>query len=310
MSDNLQQLVDAQAQEIAHLKKQIAELKSVQSTLLAKLASVAESQSSPDALLSDFSAIKKAQSDLAELQSKQQSQLEQKIREARGAIQSELDDLKSFISSLAGDAAPPTPKTEPKPKSKVEEEPEPEPPSAPISSEPGVYNVPLSARRPLEGILNALSKSCGGNVHDRGLVAVTASGCLEEARFHAKNAADPAGNTVFASANKPNQWIAYDFKNKKLRLTGYSIRSRFDGFPGSNNLKSWVIEVSDDGKTWEVVDQKENDSDLNDKNIAKAWPIAKEVECSFVRLRQTDLSHSKKHYLAISGFELFGVLRD
>jgi hypothetical protein len=129
-------------------------------------------------------------------------------------------------------------------------------------------------------------------------------------RLHPKNAADVAAATNFVSANEPNQWIAYDFGQKVLRLTHYAVKSRTDGRPGSNNPKDWVIEVSDDGTTWTVVDQREGNSDLNGTASVMAFPVQKEVDgCRFVRFRQTGPAHSGKNFLVLSAFEVFGSLR-
>jgi hypothetical protein len=161
---------------------------------------------------------------------------------------------------------------------------------------------------PLNGILKFLETKSGGHPHDEGLVCVSASGCWDDKRFHPKNAALVEANNVFLSLNKPNQWICYDFNDQKVQLSYYAIRSRFDGFEGSNNPKDWVIEGSLDGNEWIEIDSKVDNEELNRKDVVKAWEVQSEEWFKCIRLRLTGETHSGKHCCAISAFELFGKI--
>ena len=57
-----------------------------------------------------------------------------------------------------------------------------------------------------------------------------------------------------------DSWICYDFKNWCVIPKSYSMRSYVDGY----NLKSWIIEVSNDGYSWKEIDRQENNNYLND----------------------------------------------
>ena len=39
----------------------------------------------------------------------------------------------------------------------------------------------------------------------------------------------------------------------------------------SHNLKSWIIEVSNDQQTWEEIDKHDNDSSLNGSNLVATF---------------------------------------
>ena len=39
----------------------------------------------------------------------------------------------------------------------------------------------------------------------------------------------------------------------------------------SHNLKSWIVEVSNDQQTWEEIDKHDNDSSLNGPNLVATF---------------------------------------
>ena len=92
-----------------------------------------------------------------------------------------------------------------------------------------------------DGIINYLSNKCHGNVHQKGIVNVTASSIHNSYMPHhivdLKNYYN-----YFHSQNQPNSWIQYDFIDYKVRPTAYSIRTRHDYGRGHNQPKNWGIE--------------------------------------------------------------------
>jgi hypothetical protein len=101
-------------------------------------------------------------------------------------------------------------------------------------------------------------------------------------------------------------WVCYDFKRMRVILTDYSIRSRYDS--ASNNLKSWVIEVSNDGEHWTEADRRENRDELCSANVIRLFSVSKPSIGRYVRLRQIGFNNNGNFYTLISGFELFGAL--
>jgi hypothetical protein len=215
---------------------------------------------------------------------------------AREALFGEINAVKAALPPLSEGAAPAAPAPVP---------PRPLPASAVAVTQ---FSYPFNAQAPLEGVIAGLTRQGGGNVADTGAVEVSASACLNESRFPPRFAADLTGDNVFVSVDKPNQWLCYNFAPRRLRVTHYAIRSRFDGWANSNNPKSWVVEVSPDAENWTLADTQADNDDLNNTNRIKAFELLAPVEGQYVRLRQTAAAHSDKNVLAISGFELFGTL--
>ena len=158
---------------------------------------------------------------------------------------------------------------------------------------------------PLDGAIAHLTRECGGNVHKKGVVEVTASGCCWGPHNELKNAVELGTNTWFGSKNEPNSWICYDFKESRVEPTSYSIRSARGSFP-----RSWVFEVSNDGKEWKVADRRDNNSELNARCVTRMFDIrtCPGGRFRFVRLLQTGKNSYGNDELWLSSLEVFGTL--
>jgi hypothetical protein len=166
--------------------------------------------------------------------------------------------------------------------------------------------VPISDST-LSGIIHHLTLEAGGHVHDLGVVAITADRPYDASPTYAgKNVADFGSNSYVDSATAENMWDCYDFKDKKVALTDYSIRSLYAGT--AQQLKSWVIEVSNDLEHWTVADRRENRSELCGPNVVRTYPVSEPCTGRYVRLRQIGVNSSGHFITCISAFELFGAL--
>jgi hypothetical protein len=163
------------------------------------------------------------------------------------------------------------------------------------------------------GIIAHLTRECGGNVHDNYVVDVT-SGSFEketnganphsgawknDPRGAAKNAADLETNSCFYSAflassenirNTRNNWICYDFKERRLVPTHYTIRSNRDD-PDYFHLRSWLVETSVNRKSWREVAHQKRNRRLNGSHFAALFSIAGGEECRFIRLVNIGKNH-------------------
>jgi hypothetical protein len=102
-----------------------------------------------------------------------------------------------------------------------------------------------------------VTAKCDGNVHDSGVLEITAS-----------SVGRPEGYSWFCSENKPGQWICLDFKTIRIEPTHFMIRAGYE-----NYLKSWAVEGSDDGASWTEIDRRENNSDINDWSAVKTFAV-------------------------------------
>jgi hypothetical protein len=166
---------------------------------------------------------------------------------------------------------------------------------------------PLIPGCPLKGIIHHLTLECGGNVHDRGVVSITADRPYGgNPIYAAKNIADLEADSHFDCANAEDMWVCYDFKNMKVVLTDYSIRSGYNAT--HQNLSSWLIEVSTDGQHWTEADRRENREELHAQHVVRSFVLSRPAVGRYVRLRQIGLNHKGNFDTCTSGFELFGAL--
>jgi hypothetical protein len=163
----------------------------------------------------------------------------------------------------------------------------------------------FSSDEALNGIIAHLTRHCGGNVHQEGVVAITASSHMGGNKPH--NVADLTANSRYLSldAQGPNQWVCYDFKDARVRVTHYSIRT-FSG-PGCFP-REWVVDASTDGKSWTEVDRRPQNTDLNVPGVTKGIPVTRSLEARMIRLRGTGTNHKGGNALEIAAFELFGAI--
>ena len=119
-----------------------------------------------------------------------------------------------------------------------------------------------------EGINHYLIKKTGGNIHDNKTIEITTNSCNGD-YAHPKCMIDYQKKNYYHSKEDKNFDIevCFDFKDKKVQIEKYSIKSARSGV----DLKNWVIEVSNDRSKWEIIDSHSNESSLKDSLETKAF---------------------------------------
>jgi hypothetical protein len=156
-----------------------------------------------------------------------------------------------------------------------------------------------------QGIISHLTEECGGNVADRGTVAITASTVYGDRV--PRNVADLRDDHFFNSLNWSPQWIEWDFKTAQIEPTHYSIRTH-GSEAGGLHLRHWVLEGRNFSESWQVLDCCSDDFELNGRYRTATFEIRTRLRVGKVRLRQTGLNHRGNDELAFCGFEFFGGL--
>ena len=151
---------------------------------------------------------------------------------------------------------------------------------------------------PLDGIIAYLTRECGGNVWYNGVV----NGPRAVVDF------DSEVETII-SIKEP--WIQYDFKERRVTPTSYSIKVN-DGWP----QRSWVFEASKDNRWWEPLDIREDNVDLCYWNVTRNFSIRPVPQGSYryIRLRLTSQNdprdEERGHLELIRWLDVFGTLFD
>lgn len=168
-----------------------------------------------------------------------------------------------------------------------------------------------NTRNQFKGIIQYLHDKYKGNVNDKKVVEITSSS-MYMTSSSPKNAADFDTNLYFASNNEEDAWILYDFKERKVKPTHYSIRSRRDCGKGGNHLRKWCIEGSNDMKNWKTLDIRKKEKSLDDANASNTFDIQENLEKDdffrYIRLRQIGYNTGSNYHLNIAALEYFGSL--
>ena len=211
------------------------------------------------------------------------------------AKQSDLEELAGGLTRLKESMTPPEP-------TRVA-------PAAPVSTRTLEFVCRDSTK--LKGMIAHLSNWCRGNVHKRQIVTVTASGVYyNDSRFLPEHVVDFGTDSYFHSDNRQNSWICCDFKLRRVRPTSYSIVSATGG-PGWDHLKSWVVEVRNDGdRGWLEIDRRDNETALNAKLVTQNFKVNRSLTegFRFFRIKATGPNHVNNNFLTMCALEIFGTL--
>ena len=151
-----------------------------------------------------------------------------------------------------------------------------------------------------DGIIAHLTLQFGGNLYDRRFVYVMGESIQQRELVDLTS-----DDCCWVNDYIKEPWICYDFIRRRVMPTSYSIRLH-----GSSQLKSWVIDVSNDGYTWTEIDRRVNNNDLKDRCGSAKFNIARAPRegFRFFRLRQIGEDPSGFKYLYLEALEIFGTL--
>ena len=162
-----------------------------------------------------------------------------------------------------------------------------------------------------DGIISHLNKECG-NLRAQKIIDVTAS---------STGYGDPWLVTDYGkdskihwfSKSEPNSDIRFDFKERRVGLTGYSLGSR-DTLDGDGYLVQWVVEASNDNESWTCLDER-NEQSLVGRGKEKYFCVERQVREKYrwLRIRQTGKrafggKYGNDDYLVLAKVEFFGAL--
>jgi hypothetical protein len=158
---------------------------------------------------------------------------------------------------------------------------------------------------PWSGLISYLGELSLGNVHEKGVVEIT---CSSNERHQCWQVVDYDWNDCWYTANHPDSWIQFDFKEWVVCLTHYSLKSHSGG---ANFLLKWELKGSNDKTTWVGLD-KQQTNEINGTSITKTFscPLARRSSdfYRYIRLQQTGKASTGQDYLILANIEFFGSI--
>ena len=162
------------------------------------------------------------------------------------------------------------------------------------------------------GVFHFLNSLCGGNAYLKGLIDIktTPTNCSNP-----EIVIDPSSNgpnsDYWYSRDAPDQWIMFDFKDKKVEVKRYSIQT-YDNDSDFGHLKNWVIEGTNDIQEdhWIQIDKQLDNNDLNGPSFKRVYSTSSNQCFRYIRLRGCGCNHrgDDDYDIVLSHFEIFGKI--
>lgn len=157
------------------------------------------------------------------------------------------------------------------------------------------------------GIIAFLNNLCGGNALDSGFVAIRDGLGSEKSYF--KNMLSPDPNSGCYNQNAQNAdraWIEFDFGQRKIKLSSYTICTCTTNDSGPN---SWQISGSDDRSNWTALSNKANVMETKGTNVQKRFECdTSENYYQYIRFTLVCSWKSNPYYIHFKYIELFGSI--
>lgn len=161
-----------------------------------------------------------------------------------------------------------------------------------------------------KGIISHLGDGNGKNVINKKIIKITAlaynSGLINNVvDFDDKNAS-------FGICGRENSWIRYDFVDRKVMPSHYSIMS--DHWNNSNRgyyrPQCWCIEGSNDETNWTTLDTRQNEKSLDSQSVSNTFEIKNKNNefYRFIQIRQTGKNTGNDNDFRFSSLEYFGTI--
>lgn len=162
-----------------------------------------------------------------------------------------------------------------------------------------------------KGIFNYLAEESGGNAFLNRTILITSSTNLQEKVLGSViNYNDTKDIYCYQSNGENDSWLKFDFKDRKVRPTYYSIRS--SDYDSYNLPRNWVLEGSNTDDNWKILDNRKNDKSLTSSSAIITFKIQEDLEedefYRYIRIRQTGMNDCHLYFFKFRSFELFGSL--
>lgn len=163
--------------------------------------------------------------------------------------------------------------------------------------------IEYNGNNQLQGILRYLADKYEGNIHLNKIIKITCSNCscgsIEQLVDFNRNY-----HTHICNFN-PQGWIQFDFKTRKLQINSYLLQTNCCS---GDLLKSWRIEISNDGAIWEKIDEHNDMNELGENNIIKEFKVQMTNKFRFIRIITDKNGFLNRNYISIGKIEFYGKL--
>ena len=116
-------------------------------------------------------------------------------------------------------------------------------------------------------------------------------------------------NEYWSDINSSNtfKFVSVHFKRHSVSLNGYALKTH----PGSAYIKSWVLEGSNDGKSWELIHEQPAAQKFCTANRIFTFSLNIMTKpYSYFRVSKTGVNCVNELKMYVAGLELYGEITD
>ena len=164
-----------------------------------------------------------------------------------------------------------------------------------------------------EGIIKYLEDKYGKDIHQQGIINITASSSNCNIPEQVINYG--WDSAWYSDHHNPGEWWEINFKEKKVKMNGYSLKTYRGWSTNSYHLKNWVIEGRNEGGEWKEIDRQDN-NDLNGPSYQHYYSIGMTEPYQYFRIKCIGEDHygytnnCEFYTLAITNFEIYGAIKE
>ena len=154
------------------------------------------------------------------------------------------------------------------------------------------------------GIFGTMNRKIGLNVTEIGFIFISSQPSISMPVTSITSSLRFSPGTRYVSVNVPNSWVCFDCRKWWIQPTHYRITS---GPDETMQLRSWILEGSNDRVRWFLLDERRMDVD---KKPADSVYKCMDFNCfRYFKIVQTSPNSSGTNNLAIAQFDIFGEAR-
>lgn len=173
-----------------------------------------------------------------------------------------------------------------------------------INSKSAEMYIPIDSKDPLNGIFTALASKNEGNIHLKKIVEVTASSSEYNLPYYVISSEI---QDYWYSQEEKYPWIMFDFREKQIKPTGYTLKT-FNCGEGYSHLKNWVVEGLREDGSWDTLDSQTDNQVLNRARASITLDCNATRYYRKLRIRMTGKNHFNGNHLCLQRVEFFGHL--
>ncbi|KAK8838437.1 hypothetical protein M9Y10_033064 [Tritrichomonas musculus] len=160
------------------------------------------------------------------------------------------------------------------------------------------------------GIISYMKKNCGDSLKFSDAGDPSACPTINLFSYDSDHINDVYENQRNGQAEESDGWVEVDFRDRKVNLTSYTIRSCANSKDRYNKPKSWRIAGSNDRSNWDVLDHQVDCSLVNGEYMQHKFDCTNNHKFyRYIRYKQEDSWSSRYPFnIRLTCLELFGSI--